>query len=388
MKKIVLMGLLGMLAIGHAFGQGRTVTGTVTSEEDGSPLPGVNVVFAGTTSGTVTDVAGKYSLVVPPEGGTLIFSFIGLITKEVAIGERNVIDVALAEDVRQLGEVVVTALGVERESRTLGYAVEKLDGTEITQSRNESLLNSLQGKVAGMQITNSSGAPGSSNKVIIRGFTSLSGGNNPLYTVDGVRVNNAYTGTDFEDPINDDVLNGGSDFGNRINDINPEDIESISVLKGAASTALYGSRAASGVILITTKKGKEAAQQGKLGQVTFASSFMAENILKLPTFQNERGQGFFGSTTRFLNENTSWGSAFDGVQRPWGRIVNDQQRVKPYVALPDNVKEFFETGAAWTNSLSLQGGGDRAHYYISYSNVNADGVFPTNVDSYDRNTLS
>src|SRR5690606_11686058 len=136
---------------------------------------------------------------------------------------------------------------------------------------------------AGMQITNSSGAPGSSNKVIIRGFTSLSGGNNPLYIVDGVPVNNAYTGTDSEDPINDDVLNGGSDFGNRINDINPEDIESISVLKGAASTALYGSRAASGVILITTKKGKEAAQQGKLGQVTFASSFMAENILKLPT---------------------------------------------------------------------------------------------------------
>lgn len=388
MKKILLLGLLGMLAIDHAWSQGRTVTGTVTSEEDGSPLPGVNVVFKGTTSGTVTDVTGKYSLSVPPEGGTLIFSFIGLITREVEIGDRSILDVTLAEDVRQLGEVVVTALGVERESRTLGYAVEKLDGSEITQSRNASLLNSLQGKVAGMQVTNSSGAPGSSNKVIIRGFTSLSGGNNPLYIVDGIPVSNAYTGTDSDDPINDDVLNGGSDFGNRINDINPEDIESISVLKGAASTALYGSRAASGVILITTKKGREAAQRGKVGEVTFASSFMAENVLKLPTFQNERGQGFFGSTSRFLNENTSWGSAFDGVSRPWGRIVNDQQRVKPFVALPDNVKEFFETGATWTNSLSLQGGGDRAHYYISYSNVDADGVFPTSVDSYERNTLS
>jgi TonB-linked SusC/RagA family outer membrane protein len=388
MKKILLLGFLGSMAIGHALCQERTVSGTVTSEEDNSPLPGVNVVYKGTTSGTVTDVAGNYRLNVPQEGGTLIFSFIGLITREVEIGDRTVIDVTMAEDVRQLGEVVVTALGVERESRTLGYAVEKLDGEEITQSRNASLLNSLQGKVAGLQVTNSSGAPGSSNKVIVRGFTSLSGGNNPLYIVDGVPVNNAYTGTDSDDPINDDVLNGGSDFGNRVNDINPEDIASISVLKGAASTALYGSRAASGVIIITTKKGEEAAARGRKGEVSFASSFMAENALKLPTFQNERGQGFFGSTSRFLNENTSWGSAFDGELRPWGRIVDNQQRVKPFVALPDNVKEFFETGKTWTNSLALQGGGDRSHYYISYSNVAADGIFPTDVDSYERNTLS
>ena len=388
MKKFLLLGWVVLLAATQIYGQERTVTGTVTAEEDGSPLPGVNVVVKGTTSGTVTDVAGRYSVAVPPEGGTLIFSFIGLITQEVEIGDRTTIDVRMTEDIRQLGEVVVTALGVERESRTLGYSVEKLEATEIVQGRNASLLNSLQGKVAGLQVTNSSGAPGSSNKVIVRGFTSLSGGNNPLYIVDGVPVSNAYTGTDSDDPINDDVLNGGSDFGNRVNDINPEDIESVTVLKGAAASALYGSRAASGVILITTKKGSDAAARGRLGEVQFASSFTAENVLKLPTFQNERGQGFFGSTSRFLNENTSWGSAFDGELRPWGRIVNNQQRVKPFVALPDNVKEFFETGQTWTNSLSLQGGGDRAHYYISYSNVDADGVFPTNVDSYDRNTLS
>src|SRR5690606_14836318 len=388
MKKFLLLGWVVLLAATQIYGQERTVTGTVTAEEDGSPLPGVNVVVKGTTSGTVTDVAGRYSVAVPPEGGTLIFSFIGLITQEVEIGDRTTIDVRMTEDIRQLGEVVVTALGVERESRTLGYSVEKLEATEIVQGRNASLLNSLQGKVAGLQVTNSSGAPGSSNKVIVRGFTSLSGGNNPLYIVDGVPVSNAYTGTDTDDPINDDVLNGGSDFGNRVNDINPEDIESVTVLKGAAASALYGSRAASGVILITTKKGSDAAARGRLGEVQFASSFTAENVLKLPTFQNERGQGFFGSTSRFLNENTSWGSAFDGELRPWGRIVNNQQRVKPFVALPDNVKEFFETGQTWTNSLSLQGGGDRAHYYISYSNVDADGVFPTNVDSYDRNTLS
>jgi TonB-linked SusC/RagA family outer membrane protein len=388
MKKILLMGWVVLLAINQVCGQERTVTGTVTSEEDGSPLPGVNVVVKGTSSGTVTDVAGKYSLAVPQEGGVLIFSFIGLVTQEVDIGERTVIDVRMAEDIRQLGEVVVTALGVERESRTLGYSVEKLDGSEIIQARNSSLLNSLQGKVAGVQVTNSSGAPGSSNKVIVRGFTSLSGGNNPLYIVDGVPVSNSFTGTESLDPINDDVLNGASDFGNRVNDINPEDIESVTVLKGAAASALYGSRAASGVILITTKKGKEAAARRRLGEVQFASSFMAESVLKLPTFQNERGQGFFGSTSSYLDENTSWGSEFDGQLHPWGRIVNNQQRVKPFVALPDNVKEFFEIGHNWTNSLSLQGGGDRAHYYFSYSNVDADGIFPTSADSYKRNTLS
>lgn len=386
MKKILLLGWVVLLAANQVFGQERTVTGTVTAEEDGSPLPGVNVVVKGTTSGTVTDVAGRYSLSVPQEGGTLIFSFIGLVTQEVDIGGRTTIDVRMSEDIRQLGEVVVTALGVERESRTLGYSVEKLDATEIVQGRNASLLNSMQGKVAGLQVTNSSGSPGSSTKVIVRGFTSLSGGNNPLYIVDGVPVSNSFTGTDSADPINDDVLNGASDFGNRVNDINPEDIESVTVLKGAAASALYGSRAASGVILITTKKGKDAAARGKLGEVQFSSSFMAEGVLKLPTFQNERGQGFFGSTD--LEENTSWGPKFDGQLRPWGRIVNNQQRVKPFVALPDNVKEFYEIGRNWTNSLSLQGGSDRAHYYISYSNVNADGVFPTNVDSYDRNTLS
>src|SRR5690606_19903004 len=386
MKKILLLGWVVLLAANQVFGQERTVTGTVTAEEDGSPLPGVNVVVKGTTSGTVTDVAGRYSLPVPPEGGTLTSSFIGLVTQEVDIAGRTTIDVRMSEDIRQLGEVVVTALGVERESRTLGYSVEKLDATEIVQGRNASLLNSMQGKVAGLQVTNSSGSPGSSTKVIVRGFTSLSGGNNPLYIVDGVPVSNSFTGTDSADPINDDVLNGASDFGNRVNDINPEDIESVSVLKGAAASALYGSRAASGVILITTKKGKDAADRGKLGEVQFATSYMMESVLKLPTFQNEFGQGFFGATD--LEENTSWGPKFDGQLRPWGRVVNNQQRVKPYVALPDNVKEFYELGRNWTNSLSLQGGGDRAHYYISYSNVDADGVFPTNVDSYDRNTIS
>ena len=388
MRKILLFGLLATLAIGHALAQDRIVSGKVTALEDGSPLPGVNVVLKGTSTGTVTNISGDYQLNVPSSGGTLVFSFIGLQSQEIDIGERSVVDVSMDQDIQQLGEVVVTALGVERESRTLGYSVAKVDAEEITQARTPSLLNSLQGKVAGVQITNSSGSPGSSNKVIVRGFTSLSGGNNPLYIVDGVPISNSFTGTESTDAINEDVLNGASDFGNRANDLNPEDIESVTILKGAAATSLYGSRAAAGVIIITTKKGKDAALQGKTGEITVASSLMFDNVLKLPTFQNERGQGFLGSTPQFLNENTSWGSAFDGVARPWGRVVNDQQRVKPFVALPDNVKEFFETGTVWTNSIGFQGGGEKAHYYISYSNVDADGIMPTDVDSYKRNTLS
>ncbi len=230
--------------------------------------------------------------------------------------------------------------------------------------------------MAGAQITSSSGAPGASNKVIIRGFTSLSGGNNPLYIIDGVPINNSFTGSTG--------LNGASDFGNRVNDLNPEDIQSVTVLKGAAASALYGSRAAAGVIIITTKKGKE----GVGAEISFASSLVFDEVLKLPTFQNERGQGFYGSTTDWLNENTSWGSEFTGELQPWGRVINNEQRVKPFVALPDNVKEFFEIGQTFTNSISMNGGNENSTYYLSYSNVDADGIMPTDVDTYVRNTLS
>lgn len=382
MKKFLLISFMLMLASGNSvlLAQERTVSGKVTSLDEGQPLPGVNVVLKGTTTGTVTDVDGNYKVNVPEDGGTLVFSFIGLETQEVNVGGKSVIDVQMASDVTQLSEVVVTAIGVERESRSLGYSATTVKNEDITQARTSSVLSSLQGKIAGAQISGSSGAPGSSNKVIIRGFTSLSGGNNPLYVVDGVPINNSFTGSTG--------LNGASDFGNRVNDINPEDISSVTVLKGAAATALYGSRAAAGVIIITTKNGSAAANQGKKAEVAIASSMMFENVLKLPDFQNERGQGFFGSTSKYLNENTSWGSKFTGENQPWGTVVENQQRVKPFVGLEDNVRDFFETGKTSTNSVSLQGGGEESNYYISYSNVDADGIMPTDVDSYVRNTIA
>lgn len=364
------------LTLSAGYAQQREVSGKVTDETTGDPIPGVNVIVQGTTVGTVTDVDGNFNVEVPEGSNILLFSFVGLVTQEVPIDGRNIIDIAMASDTKQLSEVVVTAIGIERQSRSLGYSATQVNEEEIVQGRTSSVLNSLQGKIAGAQITSSSGSPGASNKVIIRGFTSLSGGNNPLYIIDGIPVNNSFTGNTG--------LNGASDFGNRINDINPEDIQSVTVLKGAAATALYGSRAAAGVIIITTKKGK----QGVGAEVSFASSVVFDEVLKLPTFQNERGQGFFGSTRDWLNENTSWGSKFTGEQQPWGRVINNQQRVKPFVALDDNVKEFFERGQTFTNSISLNGGNDKNTYYISFSNVDADGIMPTDVDTYVRNTLS
>ncbi len=363
-----------------AWCQEKVVTGKVTSKGDGLTVPGVNIVLKGTTNGTVTDADGNFRITVPAGGGLLVFSFIGMTTQEVEIGDHGVIDVQLDTDVKQLGEVVVTALGISQNSKSLGYSVTKLNNEDVTQARTSSVLSSMQGKIAGVQISGSSGAPGSSNKVIIRGFTSLSGGNNPLYIIDGIPVNSAFSGTTG--------LNSAADFGGRINDLNAEDVESLTVLKGAAATVLYGSRAASGVIIITTKKGKDAAARGKKAEITVASSVMFENILKLPDWQNQFGEGFFNNTPQHLNENTSWGSPFDGQNHVWGRVVNNEQRVKPFVALPNNVKDFFETGRTYTNSVSMQGGNAQSSYYLSYANVNGDGIMPTSADSYKRNTLS
>ncbi len=377
---LVIVSTVFCLAYGSVFAQDRSISGTVTSAEDGTGIPGVNIIVKGTATGTVTDSDGKYTLSVPASGGSLIFSFIGYSSQEVPIDGKNTFDIQMQLDAKQLGEVVVTAQGIETSTKSLGYSVQKLNNEQLVQGRTASVLSSLQGKLAGVQVSGGSGAPGSSTKVIIRGFTSLTGGNNPLYVVDGVPVDNSFTGSTG--------LSSAVDYGSRINDINPEDIESLTVLKGAAATTLYGSRAASGVVIITTKKGKDAALLGKKAEVTFASSLMMEDPLKLPTFQNKFGQGFFGSTRDFLNENTSWGSRFDGEVRQWGRAIDNQQRIKPFVALPDNVKDFFETGKTYTNSVSLQGGNAVSNYYVSYANVNADGIMPTDADSYKRNTLS
>lgn len=374
---LICLAAASTLLAGELQAQDRTVSGIVTSADDGGPLPGVNVVIKGTTNGGVTDVDGKYSVIVPQgDGGVLVFTFIGFESQEVEIGPRSTIDIQMNTDVQQLSEIIVTAQGIEKEERSLGYAVSSINNEALTRAQSPNALNALQGKVAGVNITSASGSPGASSRIILRGYSSLGGSNQPLFVVDGVPVNNGV--------VNDRDLNGGLDFGNRINDLNPEDIESVTILKGASGTTLYGSRAASGVIMITTKKGKAGLKKGV--QVTVNSSLTLDSPLKLPTYQNEYGQGFFGGVD--LLENTSWGAKFDGVDRLWGHVVDNSQQFKPYVAQPDNVKDFWDIGKTYNNSVAISNGDENSNYYLSYGNVNADGIMPTDADSYNRNTLS
>ena len=357
-------------------GQELQITGKVISAEDSLSLPGVAVYIKGTQTGVITDIDGIYTISAPYDTSILVFSFVGMQTKEVQIVGRKKIDVVLSPQTFQLNEIVVTALGIKRESKALGYSATSVASDEITESRDRSILNSLQGKVAGVDISTSSGAPGSSTRILFRGISSLSGSNQPLFVVDGVPLNNGFTGSTS--------INGGTDFGNGVNDINPEDIESITFLKGSGGAALYGSRAANGVVVITTKKG-QAGTSAK-PKIEIASSVMFEEPLRLIQYQNEFGQGIYGDAVSY--ENTSWGPIFDNKLRYWGNEVDNSLRVKAYSGLPTNVKEFFDTGKSFNNSISISNGNEYATYYFSYANITSDGIFPTNADSYDRNTIS
>ncbi|MDD3665776.1 MAG: TonB-dependent receptor plug domain-containing protein, partial [Bacteroidales bacterium] len=249
------LAMLGMQVMAQ-----RQITGTVTNADDGSTIPGVSVFAKGTTAGTVTDLNGKFTLTVPAEAKVLTFSFVGMVTQEVAIGSESVINVNLKTASTALEGVVVTALGVTREKKALGYAVQDVKGDELTKARETNVVNSLSGRVAGLQVTGASGNMGGSSRVLIRGVNSVSGNNNPLFVVDGIPFDNS----DFN-TVNTARGAGGYDYGNMAQDINSDDIESISVLKGGAAAALYGSRAANGVILITTKKGKMGKGKKTLG---------------------------------------------------------------------------------------------------------------------------
>ncbi len=367
MRKLLLIACLIMLQ-GLLYAQERTISGQVV-DDNGESLPGVNVVLKGSTLGTITDLDGNYK--VPLNGdddAILVFSFIGMQTKELPVGGRSVLDVTLSQDVTQLTEVVVTAFGVEREKKALGYSVQDVKSEELTKTDQTSVLNSLQGKVAGAQISNAGGAIGSSTRIVLRGPTSLLGNNQALIVVDGVPINN---GTSNNVQASGNFYDNIVDAGNRANDINPENIESVSVLKGPAAAALYGSRAANGVVLITTKKGTNTA--GKTN-INFNSSYTWSKVYIIPKMQNKFGQGQFGDNQNYLFDQESWGDAFDGSLRPYGAVVNNIQRYKPYEALPSNVQDFWETGNTFQNSLSLSGGNADATYFLSFNDMQQNGV--------------
>ncbi len=363
------------VGIGLATAQTQRVTGTVTAEEDGLPVVGASILVKGTTVGTITDIDGNFTLSnIPASAKVLQISYIGMQSQEVAIKPN--VKIVLKSDAQLIDEVVVTAMGIKRSEKALGYSATSVKSDEIAAKRASDVMSSLSGKVAGVQISNTSSDPGASNSVIIRGVSSLSGSNQPLYVVDGVPLNNSST-------YSSDGLNSGYDFGNGANAVNPDDVENMTILKGAAATALYGSRAANGVILITTKSGK--AQKKGIG-VEYNGGLQAETILRYPEMQNEFGMGWNGNHTEI--ENGSWGPRFDGSLQLWGNVYNNSQKLKSYVALEDNIKDFFDTGIRYSNSLSFNGATDKSDYFVSFSQISNDGMLPTNADTYDKYTFS
>lgn len=379
-KFALLLTCLLLCGIHVVFAQSRTITGTVTDVDDGSTLPGVSVVVKGTSIGTVTNIEGKFSLNVPSDAKVLRLSFVGFEAKEITLTPANNYSVVFEKAIFSVDEVVVTALGITRATKGLGYSATTVSVDDITSTGNRSAINALQGKVAGVEISSASGSPGASTRVIMRGFSSLGGSNQPLYVVDGTPVSNSQIGSTS--------INGGVDFGNRANDLNSEDIESMTILKGGSATALYGSRAASGVILITTKNGSKSNNKAKV-EVSSTTTF--DTPLRLPYFQNEFGQGWYNRTTEptgDLQENGSWGPRFDGEIRKWGFVVDNQQMIKPFVALPTNVSDFFDTGKTFNNSVSISNGDKEKNFFLSLGNISANGIMPTDADSYKRYNIS
>lgn len=371
----------------------QNVAGTVTDAKTGEGLPGVAVVVEGANTGVMSDMDGAYRINAA-NGAVLMFSFVGYNTvrREVTGGAM---DVSLESGVA-LDEVVVTALGVSREKKALGYSVQELGNDAFTDAKTENVVRSLTGKIAGVQVTSGTSI-GSSSKILLRGASSITGDNQPLFVVDGVPMDNAdYSSGNTQRSV------GGYDYGNAIQDLNPDDIESVSVLKGPAAAALYGSRASNGAIVISTKSGKGYQSSGKRGiGVSINSGVAFNNVYVLPDFQNSYGGGPSQSWADTLDDGSyvpnyaldgSWGPSLSGQSvrhwDSWYDYAGDEGygEVRPWEANPTNVEDFFQTGVTLTNNVSVTGATDESAFRLSYTNHDQTGVYENS--SLDRNTLS
>ena len=396
-----ILTLLLALVVQFTFAQDKTISGTV-SDVSGLPLPGVNILVKGTTNGTQTDFDGKYSINAK-SGDVLSFSYLGLKTQEVTVGSSNSINVTMQEDASVLDEVVVTALGIKREKKALGYATQEVKGDAVSNVKSSNFVNSLSGKVAGLDIK-STGTLGGSTNVVIRGNSSVLGDNQALFVIDGIPVNNGNSNSS-----NQRSGRGGYDYGNAASDINPDDIESINVLKGAAATALYGSRASNGVVMITTKKG--SAKKG-IG-VTVTSSLTLGNADKetLPVYQKRYGAGYgpyyddatgyFGladvngdgidDLTTPFTEDASYGAEFDPtlLVYQWNSIypqLPGYQIATPWVAGANDPNSVWKTATTAVNSVALDGGTDKSTFRLSVTNLLQEGGLPNS--NIKRNTIN
>jgi len=407
-KFTMIFVLLLFVGLQGAFAQTRVITGTVTSADDGSSIPGVTVVVKGTTIGTTTDLDGNFTLSVPSEYNTLVFSYVGMKTQEIELGKSNTINIVFEPDVLVMDEVVITALGIPREKKSLGYSTQEVQGDQVNMVKQDNFINSLAGQVAGLNITSTTNLGGSTN-VLLRGAKSLTGDNQALFVVDGVPVNNDVTNTRAQEQAGT-----GYDFGNAASDINPDNIASINVLKGAAATALYGSRAANGVIMITTKKGKAASSMAKKSAgVTFSTS-ASIGFVDRSTFiryQSDYGAGYgqyyYGPgdywyeryinadntitvdptyagqpTTQWVvtSEDASYGAPFEGqLVYQWDAVDPESPnylKATPYVNAANDPVTFFEKPLTFVNTLSIENAFKGGNYRISYTNFTQNGLLP------------
>ncbi len=351
--------------LAHVFAQARIISGKVTSSEDGSSLPGVNITVKGTSIGVISDVDGSYKLNVPTDATTLVYSFIGFQKVEVTIGNRTTIDLELKVDTRQLNEVVVTSFGIKKEKKELGYAIQEIKGEELAETVRPNVVNALQGRIAGVTVGTTSGLPGSSSSIVIRGATSLGSNNQPLFVIDGVPVSN---NTLSEGLLLNDAPNRNSDYTNRIADLNPNDIESITVLKGPAAAALYGIDAAAGAIIITTKQGAK----GKT-RIEYTGNLQFERITRFPKTQEEYG---FSSGVLGVVAGSSIPNAVIGA---WGaRIPEGTPRF-------DNTRNVFGWGFNNIHNLNVSGGNETFTYNVSAGVLRQNGSIPNT--AYERNTF-
>ena len=404
MRKLSFLLVLLLLTAMQVLAQ-RTITGKVTSADDGSGIPGVTVLIKGTSTGVLTDLDGKYSISVPKDATALQFSFIGMKTQEVALTSSNVVEISMQSAATDIEGVVVTALGITREKKSLGYATQEVKGDAVNAVKSTNFMNSLSGKLSGVQIKKNQNMGGSTN-VIIRGSKSITGSNQVLYVVDGVPINNnigSYSGQSSGAV--------GYDYGNAAGDINPEDIESINVLKGSAATALYGSRASGGVIMITTKKGKtlRPGEKSEIG-VSLNSSITTSSIDKstFPTYQDKYGAGygqFYGpdgdlwfdqrTTSGSLTssgpndplvdwvpttEDASYGARFDG-HPVWGWYSVDPEspwykQSKPWEAAKNGPITFFEKPVTYSNTIAIDKSGEFGNFRMAYTNFKQTGLMP------------
>ncbi|QOD59873.1 SusC/RagA family TonB-linked outer membrane protein [Polaribacter haliotis] len=377
MKKFYTLIVIFSLAFSNnGFAQEKTISGKVTSKTDGALLPGVSVIVQGTTKGTETDFDGKYTIKANV-GDVLSFSYLGMKEKTVTVTGSNTIDVSLEDGENQLDEIVVTALGISREKKSLGYAVSNLKGASVSLAKEANVVNSLAGKVAGVVITQSTSGSAGGTRVVIRGNNSITGNNQPLYVVDGVPIDNSGNGSANGNGTSEFSRN---DLGTGISDINPDDIESMSILKGPNAAALYGSRASNGVILITTKKGGTGKGLG----ISFTSNISMQDPLLLPEYQNQYGAGVNGAFAADLNQLKgagSWGPKFDGSQQLYYTGEN-----RAYSAQPNNVKNFFRTGSNIVNTIAISKATENSSLRFSYSNSKINEILPNS--SVDRNNFN